>query len=182
MTGRKYAKAMFGNDLNLMAYITQPRQQAEKVKVGDMSAVETMLVARASTLDMIFNRLASQAASSEYLSQMEAHLRPALKAQAQCRATLEALTEIKNPRPVAFVRQANIAPSNWTGCRSQRGSAWPKSGKTMRPVCSRSTSPANAASSASAMGASSSCCGGTRSMGFVRARRRTRDWLRRVPR
>ena len=33
----------------------------------------------------------------------------ALKAQAQCRATLEALAEIKNPRPVSFVKQANIA-------------------------------------------------------------------------
>lgn len=33
----------------------------------------------------------------------------ALKAQAQCRATLEALAEIKNPRPVAFVKQANIS-------------------------------------------------------------------------
>ena len=31
------------------------------------------------------------------------------KRQAQCRATLEALAEIKNPRPVAFVKQANIS-------------------------------------------------------------------------
>jgi hypothetical protein len=33
----------------------------------------------------------------------------ALKAQSQCRATLETLAAIKNPQPVAFVRQANIA-------------------------------------------------------------------------
>jgi hypothetical protein len=33
----------------------------------------------------------------------------ALRAQAQCRATLETLAGIKNPQPVAFVRQANIA-------------------------------------------------------------------------
>lgn len=33
----------------------------------------------------------------------------ALKAQAQCRATLETLAEIKNPQPTAFLRQANIA-------------------------------------------------------------------------
>ena len=32
----------------------------------------------------------------------------ALKAQAQCRSTLEALAEIKNPRPVQFVKQANM--------------------------------------------------------------------------
>ena len=35
-------------------------------------------------------------------------MRLALKAQSQCRATIEALTNIKNPRPVAYVRQANI--------------------------------------------------------------------------
>jgi hypothetical protein len=37
------------------------------------------------------------------------YLRLALKAQGQCRATLETLAMIKNPHPVAFVRQANIA-------------------------------------------------------------------------
>jgi hypothetical protein len=36
-------------------------------------------------------------------------MRLALKAQSQCRATLETLVNIKNPRPVAFVQQANIA-------------------------------------------------------------------------
>ena len=39
----------------------------------------------------------------------ETYLRLALRAQAQCRATLETLAVIKNPQPVAFVRQANIA-------------------------------------------------------------------------
>ena len=33
----------------------------------------------------------------------------ALRAQGQCRATLETLANIKNPRPVAFVKQANIS-------------------------------------------------------------------------
>lgn len=45
----------------------------------------------------------------EYLKQFQAYLGLALKAQAQCRATLEALAEIKNPRPMAFVKQANIS-------------------------------------------------------------------------
>ena len=35
----------------------------------------------------------------------------------QCRATLEALAEIKNPRPVAFVKQANIT----NGAQGRRG-------------------------------------------------------------
>jgi hypothetical protein len=53
--------------------------------------------------------LARRAASQEYLKQFETHLALALKAQAQCRATLTALADIKNPRPVSFVQQANIA-------------------------------------------------------------------------
>ena len=36
-------------------------------------------------------------------------MRIALRAQPQCRATLETLAAVKNPSSVAFVRQANIA-------------------------------------------------------------------------
>ena len=45
----------------------------------------------------------------EYLEAFEAYLKLALRAQSQCRATLETLAEIKHPRSVAFVEQANIA-------------------------------------------------------------------------
>ena len=45
----------------------------------------------------------------EYMYAAETYLRLALKAQGQCRATLETLAVIKNPQPIAFVRQANIA-------------------------------------------------------------------------
>jgi len=46
---------------------------------------------------------------SEYINAAEIYLRLALKAQAQCRTTVEALVEMKHPRPVAFVSQANIS-------------------------------------------------------------------------
>jgi len=42
------------------------------------------------------------------LEAADKYLRLALKAQGQCRATLETLAAIKNP-PVVFARQANIA-------------------------------------------------------------------------
>ena len=35
-------------------------------------------------------------------------MRLAFKAQNQCRATLETLAEIKNPKPTAFIKQQNI--------------------------------------------------------------------------
>src|SRR5260370_33541175 len=39
----------------------------------------------------------------------ERYMRLALKAQSQCRATIETLAEMKNLKPVAFVHQANNA-------------------------------------------------------------------------
>ena len=78
---------------------------------GDLARAETILMAQAQTLDSIFNNLARRAALNigEYMNATDTYLRLALRAQAQCRATLETLAMIKNPQPVAFVRQANIA-------------------------------------------------------------------------
>jgi hypothetical protein len=66
---------------------------------------------QAQTLDAIFNGLARRTAvnAGEYMAACETYLRLALKAQSQCRATLETLAMIKNPRPLAFVKHANIA-------------------------------------------------------------------------
>jgi hypothetical protein len=44
----------------------------------------------------------------EYLDTADKYMRLALKAQGQCRTTLETLAAIKNP-PVLFAKQANIA-------------------------------------------------------------------------
>jgi hypothetical protein len=66
-----------------------------------------MLFAQAQTLQSIFMNLARRATSQQYMNHWEAFLRMALKAQSQCRATLEALATIKNP-PVVFAQQANI--------------------------------------------------------------------------
>jgi hypothetical protein len=74
---------------------------------GDMKRVEAMLYGQAHALQAIFMNLARRAASQEYLKQWEAYLRMAMKAQNQCRMTLETLATIKNP-PVVIARQANI--------------------------------------------------------------------------
>lgn len=83
--------------------------KTKAVTDGNMVPVEAMLYGQAVTLQGMFTNLARRAAGQEYLKQFQAYMTLALKAQAQCRATLEALAEIKNPRPVAFVRQANFA-------------------------------------------------------------------------
>lgn len=82
---------------------------AKKMKAGDLGTLERLLYAQAISLDTIFTSLARRAAVQDHLSQYQAHLTLALKAQAQCRATVEALAEIKNPKAATFVRQANIA-------------------------------------------------------------------------
>lgn len=75
---------------------------------GDMKRAEAMLYGQAHALQAIFMNLARRAAKQEYLKQWEAYLRMALKAQNQCRMTLETLATVKNPS-VVFARQANIA-------------------------------------------------------------------------
>ena len=109
-TADEYARYGFGTiDLNESVRVLV--EQADKVKRGDLGDVEAMLYGQASALHSIFDTLARRAAHNlgAHLGATETYLRLALKAQSQCRTTLEALAELKNPRPVAFVKQANIA-------------------------------------------------------------------------
>jgi len=103
------AWSKFAGTVDLADLVDDLRERIKKVQGGDMQPVEAMLFGQAMTLETIFTSLARRATSQEYLKQFQAYLGMALKAQAQCRATLEALAEIKNPRPVAFVKQANIS-------------------------------------------------------------------------
>lgn len=80
----------------------------EQVWGGDMKRCEAMLLGQAHALQSIFMNLSRRAYTQQFMHQFETHLKLALKAQNQCRATLETLASIKNP-PVAIVRQANIA-------------------------------------------------------------------------
>lgn len=101
-----------GDSLDINACADELRQQIAEVQRGEMKRPEAMLVAQAHTLDALFQNLAlrSHANSREgYLDAADRYLRLALKAQAQSVRTIEALAELKNPRPVAFVKQANIA-------------------------------------------------------------------------
>jgi hypothetical protein len=96
--------------LDLTSLLEELTKQSEAVNKNDMTRSESMLISQAHTLDAIFNNLARRSAIN--IGNIEAadkYMRLALKAQGQCRATLQTLGEIKNPRPVAFVKQANIS-------------------------------------------------------------------------
>lgn len=83
-------------------------RQSAAIRSGDMARAESMLLAQAHTLDGLFAKLASQALTTNNLDVMERYMRLALKSQSQARATLQTLAEVKAPRQVAFVQQANI--------------------------------------------------------------------------
>ncbi len=108
-TVKRWSSAL--GELDITALIDELRQQAVVASSGDLKRQEAMLTIQAHTLDTIFNELARRSAANvgEYMGAAEVYMRLALKAQSQCRTTIETLAEIKNPKPVAFVRQANIA-------------------------------------------------------------------------
>jgi hypothetical protein len=98
----------WNENLEVDSLAKQLREQVTKVNQGDMSQPEAMLMAQAHTLDELFNNLARRACNESGLQQYEAQLRLALRAQNQCRMTLETLSNIKNP-PVVYAKQANFA-------------------------------------------------------------------------
>ncbi len=68
-----------------------------------------MLTVQAHTLDAIYNNLARRAITADYMDHLETYLKLSLRAQSQCRATWEAVSAIKNPPMMGYVKQANIA-------------------------------------------------------------------------
>lgn len=99
----------WADELDLGALVDTLRQQTDAAGAGSWRHVEATLVSQASALDAIFNNLAQRAANAKSPDAMDRFLRLALKAQGQCRATLETLARLKNPMAGAYVRQANIA-------------------------------------------------------------------------
>lgn len=94
-------------------YIAELQHQARTANAGDLSRSEAMLSTQANTLDALFHTLIGWALNhvkeGGNPAYFETCMRLGFKAQSQSRATIETLSEIKNPRQVAFVKQANIA-------------------------------------------------------------------------
>lgn len=110
VTSTTFAKGSFGV-IELSESVQVMREKIAKISAGDLSEVEATLTAQAATLDTVFNEMARRAALNmgEHLGATETYMRLAFKAQAQCRATLETLAEVKYPKAATFVRQQNVA-------------------------------------------------------------------------
>lgn len=96
------SKMMSGTDgmPSLMDYSDHVHAAGNRAAKGDLSDASRMLAAQAITLDNMFTELARRAALNmgDYINATESFGRLALKAQSNCRATLEALAKLHQPR------------------------------------------------------------------------------------
>ena len=104
-----YQESFVGKEVDLSVIIHSLNKTFEEVGGGDLSAMESMLVSQATALQTIFTGLARRAHEQTQQRSFESYLGLALKAQAQSRATISALVDLKYPRQATFVKQANIA-------------------------------------------------------------------------
>ena len=103
LTASQFADKMLGTSIEhpgLMDYVDHVLKVAGEAKNGDLAIASKLLAAQALTLDSMFTELARRSAlnMSEYLGATESYGRLALKAQSNCRATLEALAKLHQPR------------------------------------------------------------------------------------
>jgi hypothetical protein len=96
-----------GAQIDTPALLEQLRAQSALINRGDMKQAEAMLINQATALQSLFSRLTERGMGCDQVAAFEANMRMALRAQSQCRATLETLATIKNP-PIVYAKQANI--------------------------------------------------------------------------
>lgn len=85
----------------LLDYAVEMHDRVTKAGAGDLSLASELLTAQALSLDGIFTDMARRAEHqmrAGYLQAFELYARLALKAQAQSRATVEALAKLHQPR------------------------------------------------------------------------------------
>lgn len=97
-----------GQHIDTPTMLETLRGQANAVNKGDLKIAEAMLVNQATASQTLFARLTEKALGADYMSNFEGYMRLALRAQSQCRTTLETLATLRNP-PIVYAKQANIA-------------------------------------------------------------------------
>lgn len=97
-------------EMSLTDSIDVLKDAGKTVNAGDLAAMERLLTAQVIALDSIFCSMANRAKMNvgHYPETVSKYMNLALRAQSQCRSTVEALAEIKNPRPLAFIKQQNV--------------------------------------------------------------------------
>ena len=105
-------QGVLGDDFDINDLVRVLERQVQKILSADrLEESQRMLAAEAQTLDSLFHTLIRLGINnaSENVDAFESLVKLALRTQLQCRATLEALSEIKNPKLANVVGQANFA-------------------------------------------------------------------------
>ena len=103
VTASAFGGKVLGNEIEhpgLMDYVDHVLKVGGKAEAGDLAIASRLLVSQALTLDAMFTELALRAALNmgEYINAAERYGRLALKAQSNCRASLETLAKLHQPR------------------------------------------------------------------------------------
>jgi hypothetical protein len=95
-------------EVDLTECVVALTKATRRVKGGDLGDLEALLTSQVVTLNAMFTQLAERTSRMTIVDQIDRFTRLALKAQGQCRATVEMLALMKSP-PAVFACQANIA-------------------------------------------------------------------------
>jgi len=109
-TARDYTSDLLGG-LDVKDFVQQMNDNIKAANDGNMDDLVGMLTAQAGALNAMFNHFARHANKATQLPHLDVYTRMAMKAQSQCRTTIEAIAEIKFPKRATFIKQANIARS-----------------------------------------------------------------------
>ena len=99
---------VMGKDADLGAMVEMLEISVKTISKDDLSGLEAMLVGQATALQTIFTSLSRRAAAQQQLPHFQTYMGLALKAQAQGRATITALGDLKHPRQASFFGQTNL--------------------------------------------------------------------------
>ncbi len=103
LTASAFADKALGSTIEhpgLMDYVDHVLKLEDRAEAGDLALASRLLASQAITLDAMFTELARRAAINmgEYMDASQKFGRLALKAQSNCRTTLEALAKLHQPR------------------------------------------------------------------------------------
>ena len=135
---KAYQGNLLGKDVDLSELVQGLSDSCKQVNGGDLSTLEAMLVSQATALQTVFTSLVCRAQVQTQQRHLEAFMGLALKAQAQSRATISALVDLKHPRQATFVKQANIAHGPQQVNNGAAAGANPKQYRQARPHAEKS--------------------------------------------
>jgi HD superfamily phosphohydrolase len=84
--------------------LTILQEKSKKIKEGDISELESMLYCQAQMLQSVFAEYTHKMIAANYINQSTSFSKIAFKAQNQCRQTISALADIKNPKRTTFIK------------------------------------------------------------------------------